>query len=191
MTRPHQPLASVALLVALAPAAFGTAADLKVETFDVAPSGQWVACAISPHGVHTAALVKKDNRYAILLDGVEGPAFDELLPLDNRQIPTRMNADDFSEVAFSADGAHHAYLARIGDAAVVFRDGKEIARSRVSAKVTALGFSAGGNHLSYVESDPAAGTRVVVDGRPEAWLQETPKVVFSADGKRYAYVARK
>lgn len=186
-------LTILGLLITGAPTAFSADVDSKVETFDVAPAGQWLACTISPRGVHAAVLVKKENRYAILIDGVEGPAFDEILPFDGRPFTLGRPLDTTIRVpvAFSDDGEHHAFLAKIGEDYVLFRDGRELARGKFGAKLSSLTFSSGANHLYYIESDPALGARLVVDGKPEAPLQESPKVVFSKDGKRYAYVARK
>jgi len=183
------------LLVSVPAALFAADERLKVETFDLAPAGEWLACAVSPRGVRTAVLVKKGSQQAIVFDGAEGPLFDELLPYDGRPLSLGrpLNTTTLLPIAFSDDGDHHAYFAKLAGQYVLIRDGQEIVRGNFAptTRLTSLLFSPGSQHLSYVENDPAIGFRLFVDGQPEAALQEVPKVIFSPDGKRYAYTARK
>ena len=182
----------LALLVVLNSSAFAANPSFKVESFDLAPAGQWLACSVSPRGVHTAVLMPKAGQQTVWLDGVEGPAFDELLPFDGRpyNVSRPLSTQTRLPVAFSEDGQHHAYLAKSGSDYILYRNGREVARGKHGAKLSGLTFSAGAHHVYFIESDPASGTRVVMDGKPEAFLQETPKLVFSPDGARYAYIAR-
>ena len=184
---------TLALLIALIRSAPAATPAPKVETLDLAPAGQWLACSVSPNGVRTAVLMPKAGQQTVLLDGVEGPTFDELLPFDGRpyDVSRPLSPQTRIPVAFSEDGEHHAYLAKSGSDYILYRDGREIARGKHGVKLTGLTFSAGARHLYFIESDPATGTRLVMDGKPEAFLQESPKLVFSPDGARYAYVARK
>lgn len=187
-------LLPASFLLVSVPVALAADERLKIETFDLAPAGEWLACAISPRGVHAAVLVKRGQQ-TILWDGAEGPVFDELLPYDGRPLSVGrpLNTTTLLPVAFSDDGEHHAYFVKAGGEYAALRDGREIARGKFAptTRLTGLAFSPGGQHLVYVENDPAVGFRLFVDGQAGPALQEAPKLVFSRDGKRYAYTARK
>src|SRR5260370_28824987 len=53
-------------------------ADVKADEQIMAPTG-WLAAAVSAHGVHVAVLAMKGSRNVVLIDGVEGPKFDQLI----------------------------------------------------------------------------------------------------------------
>jgi hypothetical protein len=104
--------------------------------------------------------------------------------LDNNTMP----------VVFSDDGAHWAYFYKAGNECVVMQDGKELCRGKWTTSNLsglALQFSAGGKHLFFSENDTSAGFRFIVDGKPEAWLQNFATLALSPDGSRYAYAAPK
>jgi hypothetical protein len=168
-------------------------AEIKVEATELAPAGQWIGCTLSPVGVHAAVLVSKGSGFAILVDGVEGPAFDQLLPHDGRTLtlPKAPSATTRIPVVFSDDGLHHAYFAKKGDEYVLIRNGREVARGKATAKIQNLVFSAGGKRLSFVESNAPNSHQIVIDGKPESAVVDVPKIIFSPDGARYAYLARK
>ena len=66
-------LMGVALLTAV-----NCNADVKVDEQMMAPAG-WIGAAVSTHGVHVAVLAMKGSRSVVLVDGVEGPKFDQLI----------------------------------------------------------------------------------------------------------------
>ncbi len=175
-------------------------AEVKVEEQELGPAGQWLACALSPHGGHAVVLVMKGSRYVVLIDGVEGPKIDGMLGLDGDpygigSVELPANAMRFTPVVFSDDGAHCAYYAKVGSEYVVMLDGRELSRGKWGSSTLGylpLQFSGGGKHLFYVETDATVGgLRLVVDGKRELLLQETPQLVLSPEGSRYAYVAAK
>src|SRR4030095_8343310 len=54
-------------------------AKAKIEEQEVAPIGTAVKYAVSPHTLHIAAATMKGSRPMMVIDGVSGPAFDELI----------------------------------------------------------------------------------------------------------------
>ncbi|HUK81694.1 MAG TPA: hypothetical protein VLZ12_03590, partial [Verrucomicrobiae bacterium] len=58
-----------------------TFADAKVEEQEVGPVGtlQDVNYVVSPHGVHLASVARKGSRMNVIVDGVAGPKFDEII----------------------------------------------------------------------------------------------------------------
>jgi hypothetical protein len=188
----------VALLTAL-----NCNADVKADEQIMAPTG-WLAAAVSAHGVHVAVLAMKGSRNVVLIDGVEGPKFDQLI---ERGQPSNLPPTPYLQVAiwppksgpitFSDDGAHCAYLAKIGSEYIAVLDGKEIARGPFGSgeSQSEVSFSPRGKHVFYIEfhfssssADRASGYRVMMDGKHEPWSSQAPHVVFSADGEHYAYV---
>ena len=173
----------------------GLSAEVKVEELDLAPAGRWMACSTSPHGIHAAAVAMKGSRYVVYVDGVEGPRIEMMLTLNGAPCSFGNNmvvGTNIMPVAFSDDGAHCAYFAKAGDEYVLYLDQKEFARGKqglLNQAALPPTFSAGAKHLFYMEADTSAGYRLMVDGKPEPWLQNPPQLVLSMDGTRYAYVA--
>jgi hypothetical protein len=176
-------------------------AQTKVEESIVGRSAPRTnAYAVSKSGVHYAVLTPKGSRFAIVVDGVEGPEFDELLAPqgaalggDTSNVPT--------SVVFSADGSRHAYLARIGNEYILVVDGKELYRaellpSRTNLSYAPLQFSPGGKHVYFVDLKPGpdrnARAQLVMDGKPGPTTgNQAMTPVFSPDESRYAYNAVK
>src|SRR5258708_5557923 len=111
----------------------GVSADVKVDEQVMTPSG-WIGAAVSAHGVHVAVLALKGSRNVVLIDGVEGPIFDQLLEGGGRLYNRPLNVDlaiwppKSGPIAFSDDGTHCAYLGKVGNQYIAVLDGKEIAR---------------------------------------------------------------
>lgn len=163
-------------------------AEVKVEEQVVGQASKVIGTAISPRGTHLAALVPKGSRYAVWIDGVEGPKIDEYLGTGG--IPMSPPGYGNLPFAWSDDGTRWAYLAKMGSEYVVMVDGKEFARGPISNEVGVrdLKFSAGGKHLLYCTFEKqGAEVRAVIDGKagPVSGLQ--PEVVFSPDGTQWAY----
>ena len=119
------------------------AAAPKVEEQDVAIVDPDVRYVVSDHGVHLAAKTRKGSRWIVVVDGVAGPKFDELLMptlmwVDPRHFPNgslgtgsgRHATDQHSSqsVVFSKDGQHFAYVARVGEEWSVIKDNAELMR---------------------------------------------------------------
>lgn len=170
-----------------------SAADAKVEEQVLAPEGKWIGCAISPKGVHTAVLLAKGSRFAVALDGVEGPRVDQLFTPDGQAavISASVPTQDIP-VLFSDDGAHSAYFAKLGSEYLVVLDGKELVRGPITptGRFINLRFSAGGKHVFHVETEASKGQRVFVDGKPGPWGQGISEVATSPDGAHYAYTGQ-
>src|SRR6266436_2398489 len=92
--------------------------DVKVDEQMMAPAG-WIGAAVSAHGVHVAVLALKGSRNVVLIDGVEGPIFDQLLEGGGRTYNRPLNVDlaiwppKSGPIAFSDDGTHCAYLGKV------------------------------------------------------------------------------
>ena len=106
-------------------------ADVKVDEQVMAPSG-WIGAAVSAHGVHVAVLALKGSRNVVLIDGVEGPIFDQLLESGGRLYNRPLNVDlaiwppKSGPIAFSDVGTHCAYLGKIGSQYIAVLDGEAI-----------------------------------------------------------------
>lgn len=168
-------------------------ADAKVEEQALSPAGRWIAAAVSPGGVHVAVLALKGSRSVVLIDGVEGPTFDQLLERSQTYFPP-LNVNlviwppKSGPIVFSDDGTHCAYFGKVENQYIAVLDGKEITRGAFGSILLDLSFSPHGKHVFYIESDTGASHhRVVMDGKPQPWSRQAPHVVFSADGEHYAY----
>ena len=107
--------ASLALAAALAVAQ--AAPGPKVEEQVVGPAKPGNLYVVSPRGAHLATVMQKGSRFVVVLDGVEGPKFDDVLSLEGGP-----------KVVFSPDGTRNAYVGRSGQEFVVVVDGKELVR---------------------------------------------------------------
>jgi hypothetical protein len=179
--------------------AFGNTifAAAKIEESIVGPARPDALYIVSPAGVRLATVTMKGPSHLVVVDGVEGPLFDQMLQINGQPFyrpgSGMSTVGHLPPVVFSADGKRHAYCARRGDDVVVVVDGKEFARLPNTVNILnygALAFSPGGKHLYYVTSDTSTGYRLVVNGQPGPALGSPPSaIVFSADDSRYAYVA--
>ncbi|HEY5551487.1 MAG TPA: hypothetical protein VIK52_06350 [Opitutaceae bacterium] len=184
--------AVMAVFVATGSSLFASA---QVNEELIGVQGRWISSKVSPRGLHTAVLVMKGSRFAVVVDGVEGPRIDQLIGTDGQ--PAVMGGPDVAanqvnllQVVFSDNGERCAYFAKVGGDFIAVLDGKEIFRGPTSYNNSRRGmfFSAGGKHLFFTDSDGDAGNRIVVDGAPGPWSHDTPEVVTSHDGAHYAYV---
>jgi hypothetical protein len=180
----------------------------KIEEQEVAPIGTAVKYAVSPHALHIAAATLKGSRPFMVVDGVSGPAFDELIWVQGRKFeavdklvhhgdPQRLAADMDSQrapVVFSEDGTRFAYVGRQGDRYVLMVDGKEVGRGAYipdtdSAAVTSLSFVPGSNRLCYIrrfprpanESDSSnfRGVQLAVEGDKNPPMETVPDAPIS------------
>jgi dipeptidyl aminopeptidase/acylaminoacyl peptidase len=184
-----------------------------IEEKEVAPAGA-TNYVVSPRGLHVAAVTLKGSRTQVLMDGVPGPTFDELILTGGRTFkrPEQMfgyrdpDKEHDAPVVFSEDGSRFAYIGRQGKQFVVMLGGKEFARGTYTAKaVKGLSFSPGGHRLRYLETsahptgpgvkgaEEEGGMRLVVEGDDNPFLQpvhlhDVP-ITFSPDGQHYAYYA--
>ena len=178
-------LAVVVFLAASASAQDASAP--KVEEQIVGPAKQGNTYVLSPKGEHLATVTQKGSRLVVLVDGVEGPKFDEITNIDMVNQP----------VLFSPDGSRFAYIGRSGDDYVLMVDGKEAMRpgnareTQGANPVSNLAFTSNGKHLWFLQRgrrpDGSSYQAVVWDFVPEMPGGVTP--VVSSDGEHHAYVA--
>jgi hypothetical protein len=172
--------------------ALAVSASAAIDAQPLAPDGAGLGCAIGADGTHVAVLITKGSRFAVVLDGVEGPKIESLIqnpsgyPVQTASYWT----GNIPQIVFSDDGAHCAYFAKAGDEYVVMLDNKEVTRGPINPSsvsgVVPLMFSPGGKHLFY--TDAANGKyRIVVDGKMGPDSSYAMQMVTSPDGAHYAY----
>jgi hypothetical protein len=187
------------------------AAAPKVEETIIGPTNAGGAYTVSSTGAHVAFAGMKGQRFYVNVDGVDGPAFDELMKAGGsgfvlpakagvwRATQGGMQGGD-APVIFTADGKHHAYVARQGDEYVVIHDGKEVGRGPRKSLVTSLGpagmltITPAGKHVfwgeqEFVQKEGRTYTRLVISGQrgplTQGMIAAAP--VFSADESHSAY----
>lgn len=188
-----------ATLLALAPE---TSFGAKVEEQVVGPVVEQqglpfgVPYTLSVRGAHIGTANRKGSRFAVTVDGVEGPRFDEIYAPNWPTVDMRnMPGGTPTPVVFSRDGKHHAYFGRQGDQWVVMVDGKEAlklpAEQRGSTNV-AMEFSGpDGKHFLFSRSK-FEGAELWVDGQkwPGTYQPNTMEYspLISPDGANIACV---
>jgi hypothetical protein len=130
----------------------------------------------APRSGRLAWRVTKSDGTRWAVDGKPGKAYADVGPL-----------------VFSEDGEHAAYFARAGDKHVLVWDGIETPVESLAPSEGSLRFVPGGAQVAFVAQlrDALEKSVVVVDGvagPPLAGVREDT-LVFSADGKRHAYLA--
>lgn len=151
------------------------AADAKIEKQALGQPPQDSNIIVSPAGQHVAWQGNEGSRADMVVDGVAGPPFDELLL-----------GPSGGGIAFSKDGSRYAYFGRNGSNYSLIVDGKEMAHGAYD--LSHLAFSPGGKHVYFLESDTSKGDRLVIDGKPGPWSSSgNLGVAFSPDDQHYAY----
>ena len=113
---------------------------------------------VSPRGGRLATMVPKGSRVAVVVDGVEGPRFDAIIPptfsyIDPRSMHALQNVvatltpsahgltqsgyGGLGPVVFSRDGKRFAYFGRQAQEWVLMVDGKEMLRIPAEGNVSA------------------------------------------------------
>jgi hypothetical protein len=177
--------------------------EVRVESQVVGPAWeQGTTYTISPKGLHLATVCAKGSRFVVVIDGVEGEKFDQIL-----NAAGEVNVQYFDTgfvmnqgfkwqgpVAFSPDGTRYAYAARLSKEIIVILDGKEIYRapfSQVAAPVSLLSFTPDGKHLFFYTQtmDTFQSFQLMMDGKPATPpFNATPYPRFSEDGTRWMLV---
>ncbi|HJQ96679.1 MAG TPA: hypothetical protein VJ826_00120 [Candidatus Polarisedimenticolaceae bacterium] len=148
---------------------------------------------ISEAGVHYAVRTPKGAKWVMVVDGVEGPEFDQFL--DRRGHPA--NVENL-HVVFSADGARHAYLAQVGQDYNLIVDGKVMAKGPLGP--SNLGYhdmtmSPLGKHVYFIDLNPENGrakATLVMDGKPGPFAgHQNLFPIFNATEANWAYTAVK
>jgi hypothetical protein len=143
---------------------------------------------LSEDGDHVAMVIAKGSRQAVLLDGVEGPVFDE--------IPTMFLGMVQVGVQWSPTGGHSAYLGRRGGDLIAVVDGKEavtVATSQTSTVAGSMGwtfwFNRDGSQLAYAGRD-GQNWVMVSNGVKSPPYREIDFRQTLLNGKRLAYAAQ-
>lgn len=151
---------------------------------------------MSEDGEHLAVVTPKGSREIVLIDGVEGPVFDE--------IPERFGWTNFpgsrGSIAFSPTGGRSAYVGRRAGDFIAVVDGKEAVTLSTPETAKTLGYSdmAGwaflfnhdGSRLAYgAQSGPGAWV-MVVDGVKSPAYRALDFSQAALIGKRLIYVAQ-
>ncbi len=126
------------------------------------------------------------ERARIVLDGVEGKAYDEIR---NRQFPEPDTRGE--RPVFSPDGARLAYVARVKKTWRVVVDGRED-KTCDGVRKGSLRFSPDGGHYAYAATR-GENELLVLDGAEAGGYDEVSvkSMVFSPDSSRVAFAARR
>lgn len=135
------------------------------------------ALLFSPDGTRLAYVARAgDDRQRVVVDGVEGRAYDAVGPL-----------------RFSRDGQHLACVAQSGDLSLLLLDGNVVFDASALDPVhdASLAFSPDGTRLAFAVGAPGR-MRVVVDGAEGKRYDRVfdGSITFSPDGRRVAYMAK-
>ncbi len=206
-----RPLITGAILIGLlGVVSTASSAEVKIEEQVVGPANAGGVYAVSPRGAHVAYAATKGSRLVVIVDGVEGPVFDELFEPGGKSFfsPQNLsvltasaggqNASTVTPVIYSSNGLHYAYAGRQSNEYVIIHDGKEVARGlreKLSLNNGGLMLSPDGRFVYFMEMEKIgvnAKWRLVFNGKPGPWSSNNNgmlPVVFSADDTRYAYNA--
>lgn len=147
---------------------------------------------MSADGEHIGMAAPKGSRKVVLIDGVEGPVFDEIPQfIFSAQVP----------IYFSRTGGHHAYVGRRGGDFIAVVDGKEAGTLFTSQTQESVSynnnqgwkfwFNSDGSRLAYAGIAPAGGGFVmVVDGVKSPVYRGIDFRQTMMNGKRFIYVAQ-
>jgi len=128
---------------------------------------------VSRDGQRCAYVVRRPNLQLVVVDGVDGPTWNEVVT-------------DTS--LFSPDGKHVAYWGRKGGWFSLVVDGKEIWQQNEGPRP--LQFTPEGAHVVHVQNR-SSGARVLVDTTPDAGEYDDVREPRVGVGGRCGYVARR
>lgn len=129
---------------------------------------------VSPDRGHWAAIVQKDGKSRVMLNGAMGRGYDRVASL-----------------GFSPDSMKVAYIAAEGDAFFVCVNQDRHPSFSLIDPEQGLVFSSDSNYLAYAARTDRNAWCVVRNGVPGAAWEEIRYLTFSPDGKRLAYAARR
>ncbi len=176
-------------------------AEMKIDPLVAGPASGDVIYVLSPAGGHVAAGMMKGSRFAMAVDGLEGPKVDSVMnvlpavgvlsPPDPRSAlpsytPKPINP---TPIVFSDDGKRFAYLARLGQEYIVYLDGQEHRRFPVaSANQIRMQFTGSdAKHFMLATSNNGGAFDLWVDGQQKPAYPASTVPIISRDGTRYAY----
>ena len=149
--------------------------------------------AMSEDGDHLAVVTANGSRQLVLVDGAEGPLFDEI-PL-NFAWSVR-SRESGGSLVFSPTGGHSAYVARRAGDFIAVVDGREAATLATTATVNsgsptgwAFMFNRDGSHLAY-GAKSGTGWQMVFGGTPGPAFASIDFSQAFLKGNRLAYAAQ-
>lgn len=152
---------------------------------------------LSEDGDHIGIVAPKGSREVMLVDGVEGPLFDEV-PLNFRWSTSRQRHG--GSVAFSTTGGHSAYVGQRGGDFIAVVDGKEAAtlvttpvmQSGLNSSAPGWGFlfNHDGSRLAYAILTGPASWVMVADGVKSPAYKALDLTQSALNGKRLFYAAQ-
>ncbi len=150
---------------------------------------------MSEDGDHLAVVTAKGSRQVVLVDGVEGPVFDEI-PLNFAWSSHRGSGPP---MVFSPTGGRSAYVARRAGDFIAVVDGKEATTLMTAATQGGRSgnpagwgfkFNHDGSRLAYAAHATAGAWVMVVDGVPSPPYHAIDLRQVLLNGKRLVYVAQ-
>jgi len=150
---------------------------------------------MSEDGDHLAVVTPKGSRQVLLLDGVEGPVFDE--------IPALFGWGNYRNsggpIVFSPTGGHSAYVGRRAGDFIAVVDGKEAVTLMTPESAKGINytdpaawrfiFSRDGSRLAYAAREGTSWV-MVVDGVKSPLYRGLDMSQAALNGKRLIYVAQ-
>ena len=151
---------------------------------------------LSEEGDHLAIVTAKGSRQVVLIDGVEGPAFDEI-PMNFTWSTYRGST---GSMLFSPTGGHSAYVGRRGGDFIAVVDGKEAATLSTPAILQGVNygntsgwkfaFNRDGSRLAYGAMTGPGEWVMLVDGVKSPVYRAVDFTQSALNGKRLVYVAQ-
>ncbi|HEV8363829.1 MAG TPA: hypothetical protein VGQ52_09935 [Gemmatimonadaceae bacterium] len=188
-------LAALFATIVVTPPSWGqtpTAPPLNAKVQETLMGAYGGLMYMSADGEHMGMMAPKGSRQVVLIDGVEGPVFDEIPPfIFNIQ----------SSIQFSPTGGRSAYVGRRGGDFIVVIDGKEAGTLFTSQTQQSVSYATNqgwkfwfnndGSRLAYAGIAPAGGGFVmVVDGVKSPVYRAIDFRQSVMNGKRFIYVAQ-
>lgn len=171
--------------------------------------------AVSPDQRRVAIVVKRDGKSLLVVDGKEGPAFDDIASSpwfspNSERLACVVKRGDLQSIVvdamegksyepwsgmypiFSPDSKRLAYVARRGSNTLVVVEAAESKpyRSLRSETPPAIVFSPDSKHYAYSAELTAGQWTVVMDGKEGKLYDSVSLPRYSPDSKRVLYVAR-
>ena len=172
----------------------GPPLNAKAQETLMGPMSQRVV--LSDEGDHIAIVTAKGSRQVVLIDGVEGPAFDEI-PMNFTWSTYRGSR---GSLGFSATGGHSAYVGRRGGDFIAVVDGKEAATLSTPAMLQGgnvgsttgwrFAFNKDGTRLAYGAMTGPGSWVMVVDGVNGPAYRALDLTQTELNGRRLVYVAQ-
>ena len=182
-----------AVLLSTAIAAPAAAQQLNAKVQETLLGPRTPRTLMSEDGEHLAIVTAKGSREVVLIDGVEGPVFDE--------IPARFAWSGANEsIAFSPTGGRSAYVGRRSGDYIAVVDGKEAVTLQTPATAQGMGYSDpsgwrfmfnhDGSRLAYAAQAAPGSWVMVADGVKSPGYRAFDLKQTLLNGKHLVYVGQ-